>query len=172
MRAFWIAVMVATAACGSSSSPSDANGDGSGKGSGACSGNPSTPNSTLTATIDGVPWRPTSVVARRSASQTEPYLQVDTTDADCNLFGFVAAPFTGALTVGTYHIGSSASNANFVTVGGTPTWTAAASRGSGTINVTNFSLTNKTAAGTFNFVLVGPSSSKTVTAGTFSVTFP
>ena len=172
MRLLLVAIIVATAACSSATTPSNAGGNHSGSGSGACSGNPSTPNSTLTATIDGVPWRPVSVVARRGASQTEPYLQVDTTDADCNLFGFVAAPFSGALTVGTYQIGSSASNANFVTVGGTPTWTAAASRGSGTINVTNFSLTSKTGAGTFTFVLTGPSSSKTVTTGVFSVTFP
>jgi hypothetical protein len=164
---------LAAAACGGSSTgPSDGGDNGKGAGNGACSNNPSTPNSTLTALIDGVAWHPVSVVARRGGGQNEPYLEVDTTDANCNLFGFAVAPFSGSLTTGTIHIGSSASNANFVTVGGSPRWTAAASIGSGTINVTNFSVTNKTGAGTFEFVLVGSNSSKTVTQGTFSVTFP
>jgi hypothetical protein len=172
MRAFLVATILATAACGSSTTPSNGGDSTSGGGNGSCFGNTSSPNSTLTATIDGVAWRPVSVIARSGSSQTQPYLQVDTTDANCNVFSFVAAPFTGPLTVGTWQVSSSASNASFITVGGTPTWTAALSRGSGTINVTNFSLTTKTSAGTFNFVLVGPSSSKTVTNGTFSVTLP
>jgi hypothetical protein len=168
MRALLFAMVLASVACSSSTGPSDTGGNGNG----ACSGNASTPNSTLTATIDGVPWRPVSVVGRRGSPNGDAYLQVDSVDANCNLLGFAAAPLNGPLTVGTIQIGASASNASYVTVGGTPTWTAALSRGSGTINVTNFSLTNKTAAGTFNFVLVGPSSSKTVTNGVFSVTFP
>ncbi len=170
MRVLVVALVLSAAACGSATDPTDSGG--TSNSNGTC-GTTSTPNSTLTATIDGVQWRPVSVVARRGSAQTQPYLQVDTLDANCNLFGFVAAPFTGPLMVGTLQTSSSASNANYITVGGSPTWTAALSRGSGTIVVTNFSLTNNTGAGTFNFVLVGANNStKTVTNGTFSVTFP
>jgi hypothetical protein len=95
-------------------------------------------------------------------------LEVDSTDAACNLFGFIISP-GGTLTTGTYQIGASGTNANYISVGGTPAWTAVGSRGSGTISLNT--LTGSTATGTFNFVLVGTSSSKTVTNGTFNDSF-
>jgi uncharacterized protein DUF6252 len=169
------ASILAAAACGgsnSTTSPSPSTGGTSGGNSG---GN----GSTLSALIDGATWNQPNVTARYSTANP-PYLEVDSVDARNNLFGFVIRRFgtnTGDLTAGTYEIGPTNSNANYVTVGGTPTWTASpgvagiAARGSGSVVLTSFSTTTRTASGTFSFVLVNGSSTKTVTNGAFNVKF-
>jgi len=81
-------------------------------------------------------------------------------------------PASGNFGVTTYSIGSGGNNANYVLPGGSTTWTAVGARGSGSVMITAFSAANKTASGTFNFVLVnGSGGMKTVTNGSFSVTY-
>ena len=81
------------------------------------------------------------------------------------------------LTPGTYAVGPTDTNANYVLVGGTGIWSAipgvngSPSKGSGSVVLTAFSKTSKTASGTFSFVLSNGSSTKTVTNGIFNVTF-
>jgi hypothetical protein len=170
-RILVVVFILAAAACGGSSSttsPSPPNGGGSSSSSGN--------GSTLTAVIDGATWNQPNVTARYSLTNYK-YLEVDSVDGSYNLFGFAFGKFgdTGDLTTGTYEIGPTNTNANFVTVGGTPTWTASPGvgtlpgKGSGRVVLTSFSATAKTASGTFSFTLVNGSSMKTVTNGTFSV---
>ncbi|HYM25423.1 MAG TPA: DUF6252 family protein [Vicinamibacterales bacterium] len=160
-----IVLFLTTACGGSSTQPSNSSGSQSGSGSNSGS-------NTFTATIDGAAWKPATITARLS-STTPAYLEVDTTDSALDLFGFAAGPFTGTFGTGTYQIGSGPSNASYVLPGGTTIWSALTGRGSGSITVAAFSAANKTASGTFNFVLVnGSGGTKTVTNGTFSVTFP
>ena len=157
-----IVLLLAVACGGSSTEPSNSSGSGSTGSTG----------STLTATIDGAPWNPTQVTARLSLT-TPGYLQVDTTDPALNLFSFAAGPSTGTFGTGTYAVGSSPTNASYVLPGGTTIWTAAAARGSGSVTISSYSAANKTARGTFSFVLVnGAGGTKTVTNGNFNVTFP
>jgi len=135
--------------------------------------------STLSAVIDGATWNQSNVTARYSTANP-PYLEVDSIDPANNLFGLLIRRFgqnTGDLTPGTYEIGPTNSNANFISVGGSPSWTASPgvagipAKGSGSVVLTAFSKTAKTASGTFSFVLSGTSGTKTVTNGTFSVKF-
>ena len=164
--------MLAVAACGGSNSTTSPSPPTGGTSGGTSGGN----GSTLSALIDGATWNQPNVVARYSVSNFK-YLEVDSIDAKNNLFGFAFGKFgdTGVLTTGTYEIGPTNTNSNFVTVGGTPTWTASPGvanlpgKGSGRVVLTSFSATAKTASGTFSFVLVNGSSTKNVTNGTFSV---
>ena len=137
------ASILAAAACGGSNSTTSPSTGGTSGGSSGGTG------STLSALIDGVTWNQPNVTARYSTANP-PYLEVDSLDARNNLFGFLIRRFgtnTGDLTPGTYEIGPTNSNANYVTVGGTPTWTASpgvagiAGRGSGTVILTSFSTT-------------------------------
>jgi hypothetical protein len=168
-----LAALVLVAACGKSTTSPSPNGGTPGGTSNNGNG------STLSAVIDGATWNKPNVTARYSTANP-PYLEVDSIDSANNLFGFLIRRFgtnTGDLTPGTYEIGPTNSNANFITVGGTPTWTASpgvagiAAKGSGSVVLTAFSKTAKTASGTFSFVLAGTSSTKTVTNGVFNVTF-
>lgn len=176
--------ILAAAACGgsnSTTSPTTSTGGTSGGTSGGASGGTSGGNgSTLSALIDGVTWNPPNVTARYSQTSNR-YVEVDSIDPGNNLLGFVIGKFgtnNGDLTPGTYGVGATNTNANFVTVGGTPTWTASpgvagiAGKGSGSVSLTSFSTTDKTASGTFSFVLVNGSGTKNVTNGVFTVKFP
>jgi hypothetical protein len=142
-------------------------------------GAPSGTGSTLSALIDGVVWNQPNVIARYSQTNNR-YLEVDSIDTGNNLFGFAFGKFgtnNGDLTPGTYEIGPTNTNANFVTAGGTAIWSATpaagpiAGKGSGRVVLTSFSTTAKTASGTFSFVLVNANSTKTVTNGVFNVRF-
>lgn len=150
-----------------------------GGGSSPAAPSPGGTGSTLVALIDGVTWNQPNVVARYSQTSNR-YLEVDSLDAANNLFGFAFGKFgtnNGDLTPGTYEIGPTNTNANFITVGGTPTWSASpsvgplAGKGSGRVTLTSFSTTAKTASGTFSFVLVNGSATKNVTNGVFNVKF-
>jgi len=167
-----LAALVLMVACGkSTTSPSPTGGSPGGSSNGN--------GSTLSAVIDGVTWNHPNVTARYSTANP-PYLEVDSIDSANNLFGFLIRRFganTGDLAPGTYEIGPTNSNANFITVGGTPSWTASPgvagipAKGSGSVVLTSFSKTAGTASGTFSFVLAGASSMKTVTNGAFNVKF-
>jgi hypothetical protein len=76
------------------------------------------------------------------------------------------------LTIGTYQIGTTSTNANLMDANGT-TYQASGAIGSGTITVDSFSATTRTASGTFNLVMVqnGTTFMKAVSAGTYNVTF-
>lgn len=160
-----VAVSMFVIGCGSGTTNPSSNGNATGNGS------------TLTASIDGAAWNQSDVTARYSDANP-PYLEVTSLDKNNNLLGFLVRRFgsnTGDLAPGTYEIGATNSNANYITAGGSPSWTAApgvagiASKGSGTIVLTSFSKAAKTAVGTFSFVLAGSISNKTVTNGVFSV---
>lgn len=171
-RILAVVFTLAAAACGGSKSTTSPSPSSGGTSGGSSGGN----GSTLSAVIDGATWNQPNVTARYSVSNYK-YLEVDSVDASFNLFGFAFGKFgdTGDLTTGTYEIGPTNTNANFVTVGGTPTWTASPGvatlpgKGSGRVVLTSFSATAKTASGTFSFVLVNGSSMKSVTNGTFNV---
>lgn len=163
---FVVTALVAPA-CGGGSSPTSPGGTSGGTGS------------TLSALIDGAVWNQPNVTATYHQTNN-PYLEIDSFDSSSNLFSFAFAKFNenGAdLTTGTYAVGPTNTNANYVLVGGTSIWSAipgvtgVPAQGSGSVVLTAFSKTSKTASGTFSFVLVNASSSKTVTNGMFNVTF-
>jgi Family of unknown function (DUF6252) len=175
IRMLMAASILAVAACSGSNSTAGPSAPTGGTSGAASGGN----GSTLSALIDGVTWNQPNVVARYSQTNNK-YLEVDSIDAGNNLFGITFGKFgtnTGDLTPGTYEIGPTNTNANFITVGGTPTWTASpaagpvAGRGSGRVILTGFSTTAKTASGTFSFVLFNGSGTKNVTNGVFNVRF-
>ena len=163
-------IVLFAAACGSSStSPSSSSGGGS------SGGGTSTGSSSLTATVDGVAFKPVTVTARLGANNG--YLEVDATDSALTLLSLAAGPVNGTVGVGTYDVNSLASagtNGNYVLVGGTGIWTAALGHGSGSVTITSLSIAGKTASGTFSFVMSNSTgtSTKTVTNGTFNVTLP
>jgi Family of unknown function (DUF6252) len=164
----WIVVLIVTlvgASCGGSNSPTAPS-------SPAPSG---TPTSSLTATIDGVVFVGANVTATYHAGADSSSLLVNAVDAAQNLLSFdIAPPLRIAFTAGTYPLGSNGSNAvynPFPTVGNTG-WNATTGPQSGSVIVTAFSTTTKTASGTFSFVLHNGSLAKTVTNGMFNVTFP
>ena len=137
--------------------------------------------STLTAVIDGTTWNQPNVTATYHQTKN-PYLEIDSVDGSNNLFSLAFSNFleNGAdLTTGTYAVGPTDTTASFVTAGGTPLWSAIPGvtgsplQGSGSVVLAAFSKTSKTASGTFSFVLktANGSSTKTVTSGTFNVTF-
>jgi hypothetical protein len=131
--------------------------------------------STFTATIDGVAFTGTNVTATYHEGTNSSSLLINALDAAGNLLSFdIAPPLSTAFTTGTYPLASNGSNATynpFGTVGNTG-WTGFTGPQSGSVIVTAFSKTSKTASGTFSFVLHNSTSAKTVTNGVFSVTFP
>ena len=174
-----IAALAVVACGGGSSSPTTPSTNSSTNSSGSASGSGSGNGSTLTAVIDGTAWNQPNVTVVYHQTNN-PYLEIDSADASGNLFSIAFSKFleNGAdLTTGTYAVGPTDTTASFVTVGGTPLWSAIpgvngnALQGSGSVVLTAFSKASKTASGTFSFVLktANGSSTKTVTSGTFSV---
>ena len=167
--------------CKSSTNP-DSNSSSSGGNSTGNSGGTSGggTGSTMTALIDGVRWNPTSVSATYHMTDP-PYFGVDSSDAAFTLLSIAFGKFGKgqSLTTGSYDIGPTDTNGNYVLVGGSHIWTAfsgagtLAGKGSGAVVLNTFSLTTKRASGTFHFVLVDAAgATKTVTNGTFDVAFP
>lgn len=134
-----------------------------------------TSTSSLTATIDGGAFVGTNVTATFNAGANFSNLLINAVDAAGNLLSFdIGTPLRTAFTTGTYPLNSNGSNATFNpsgTVGNTG-FNALTGAQSGSVIVTAFSATTKTASGTFSFVLHNSASAKTVTNGVFSVTFP
>lgn len=142
---------------------------------GSGSGGSGTPTSSLTATIDGAAFTGTNVTATYHAGADFSTLLVNALDASQNLLSFdIGTARQTAFGTGTFALGSNGSNAvynPFPTAGNTG-FNALNGPQTGSVIVTAFSTTSKTASGTFNFVLHNGGASKTVTNGVFSVTFP
>lgn len=159
-------------ACGKSNTSPDGNSGSSGGSSGT---------NVMTATIDGVAWRSTTVTANYSPAESNVGASIlNLAGGDSPLtqtLGFaVGARQVGtALTTGTYDIGGLGGTNARLEIGFLQgSYQAVGNNGSGSVTLTSFSTASKTAAGTFNFVLVpvtGNGASKRVTNGTFTVTF-
>lgn len=121
------------------------------------------PNGTLAATIDGVPWSATII----TPGITGGISAIGGSDGGRTLAWAWVEGGTG-----TYQIGGSVGfNASLTVAGGT--WVANNTTGSGTLVVTT--RTSSRVAGTFSFTM-GPGSgnasgTKSVTQGTFDITF-
>ena len=166
-------VALAASACGSHS-PTGPSQTGSSTGSSSTGGS-GTPTSSLTATIDGAAFTGTNVTATYHAGTDISTLLVNALDTGQNLLSFdIGTERRVAFAPGTFTLGSDGSNATynpFLTTGNTG-FNALNGPQTGSVIVTAFSATAKTASGTFSFVLHNASASKTVTNGAFSVTFP
>lgn len=168
----WIILPIVTfvwAACGGSGSttaPTNTNTN---------TGTTNSSASSLTATIDGASFSGTNVTATFHDGADFQTLLVNALDANQNLLSFDIGPaLKTAFTTGTYPLGSNGSNAvynPYPTTGNTG-FNATNGPQTGSVIVTAFSTTAKTASGTFSFVLHNGGASKTVTNGVFSVTFP
>jgi hypothetical protein len=125
----------------------------------------------MTAAINGSSFTATCLL---SVKATGGILAIGGTDvSQANLMTFRDITFAvAAAGVGTFTLGPSGNNASFG-IGGSQLWEAGASfGGSGTVTITAFSST--AVSGTFSFNLVagpGGSGTKTITNGSFSITF-
>ena len=158
-------VLLIGAACGGSHSTT----------SPSSTGSPDTSTSSLTATIDGVAFVGTTITATFHEGADFSTLLVNAQDASQNLLGFdIGTAQRVTFAAGTFPLGSNGSNATYnpyPTIGNTG-FNAFNGPQTGSVIVTAFSKTSKTASGTFSFVLHNGSAAKTVTNGVFSVTFP
>lgn len=134
---------------------------------GGGSGTPTGPgNGSMTAQVDGTAWRASQGVA---ATRAAGFVGVGGSASDASTISF-AFPDTGP---GSFTVASpNGTNATYVKSG--QGWTAAfGGGGSGTITVTT--LTASRVAGTFSFtapgVVGGASGNKTVTNGSFDISF-
>jgi len=123
------------------------------------------PNGSMSARIDGSNWRASAAI---TASYRQGIFAAAGTDGT-NTIGFAVA----TTATGTFNIGATANvNALLSVSGSTIGWQAVGTTGSGTLTIS--SLTATSASGTFSFVLApvgGSASNKTITNGTFNVTF-
>lgn len=166
-RALACAVAVTCVACGGGNPGSPSGGSGSGSGGGT--GGTGLGRGSITAQIDGVSF---TGVATAATLQSGIFA---TAASNSNLsitlgFGALGVPGTTPISA------TSPTNANMVVVSGgtTQSWAASTSGGSGSLTITSINATG--ASGTFNFTMVpvpgtGASGTKSVTNGTFSVTF-
>lgn len=125
---------------------------------------PGAPNGTMTAMIDGVAWSATII----TPGITGGISAIGGSDGGRTLAWAWVESGTG-----TYQIGGAVGfNANLTVAGGT--WVANNTGGSGTLVVTT--RTASRVAGTFSFTMTAgsgnASGTKTVTQGTFDITFP
>jgi hypothetical protein len=164
----WIIVplLLLAAACSHSSSPTGPTGPSNNNNKN------NNPSSTLTATIDGASFVGKTVTATFHDGADFSSLLLNATDAANNLLSFVIGPpLRTAFTPGTYALGANGSNATY-NPQGMVGWNGLTGPQTGSVTVTAFSKTDKTASGTFSFVLHNSTSAKTVTNGVFNVTFP
>ena len=123
------------------------------------------PNGSMSARIDGSNWRATAAI---TANYQQGIFAAAGSDGT-NTIGFAVA----TTAPGTFTIGATANvNALLTVTGSTIGWQAVGTTGSGTLTISSLSATG--ASGTFSFVLApvgGAGATKTVTNGTFSVTF-
>lgn len=151
-----VLLLVAVTACGG----------GSDKVTGPSGNQAANGKGSITAKIDGTQW-----VATASASATRSngnIIAIAGTDIQTTL----AFAFSGT-GPGTYPIGVTSPVNAILTQNGSNAWTAAVTRGSGSITITALDATH--VAGTFNFTLLpqaaGVTAGKTLTDGAFDVKF-
>jgi len=162
VAAFAFVAAVISLSCGSSTSPS--------------TGSNSRPTAaTLTAIVNNIPWTAngpiTATYTPVTSSLTASNLNVSGQDSpSTQTLMFVVGPAQvgSAVTTGTYLVGSTSTSATLTVAGGS---TFAA--GSGSVTIDTLNPTAKTASGTFNFVMreVNGPGTRTITSGSFSVTF-
>jgi hypothetical protein len=149
-------------ACGSNPPAPSGGGGSGGSGSGG--------QNTITATIDGVFWRSTTAsgFVRNGILSLSGAVVNGTTSETLSL--------AGAASVGAQSVGAgSGVNSTYLIVSPTMSsgWQAVSTLGSGTVNVQ--AITSTSATGTFSFSLQpsngGATTVKSVTNGTFSITF-
>lgn len=166
VRTIACAIVVMNVACGGETptGPSGASAGPSGTG-----GGPTVGRGTITAQIDGATF---TGVATTAANQSGIFAA-----AASNNGGTITLGFGALATVGTTSIGvRSPTNANMVVISGgsVQSWAASTSGGTGTLTISSMTATGAT--GTFSFTMVpvpgsGASGTKSVTNGTFTVTF-
>lgn len=126
------------------------------------------PVGTLTATIDGIPFRGTGSGFRDYSSNAANPLFIVTEDPLSFMFGFGADARIGTTSYGP----ASSVVATFNTKGGQPgSWAAFGSLGSGSVTITTLSAAS--ASGHFVFTLAplaGATTGKLITEGAFNVT--
>jgi hypothetical protein len=142
-------------------------------------GNGAGTQGTMTAVIGAFQWtangRVTATYAPAQAGVGTSILTISGQDSPLTemlTFSIGSVSQGSPLTIGTYQIGTTSTNANLMDGNGT-TYQASSVIGSGTITVDNFSASARTASGTFNLVMVqnGTTFMKAVSAGTYNVTF-
>jgi hypothetical protein len=121
-------------------------------------------NATMSATIEGVPWTATLAVAGSIISD---FFSVSGGGLSMSIPDIA---FGGPLSVGTFPVGPAPGgfSVSFTLTQGGNDWMATDTMGSGRLTVT--SATPSRAAGTFEFVAVRGTSTRTVTDGVFAVT--
>jgi hypothetical protein len=172
IRLVLIASFAASIGCGLPAGPTSSGSSGSsGTGTNGSQGS-------MSATIANIPWTANGrVTATYSPAQNgvgASTLSVVGVDSPLTqTVGFAAASTTQgtALTPGTYAIGTAGTNANLTDSLGN-TFQASGSVGSGSVTIDTFSVTARTATGSFSVVVVqtGGIATRGI-AGTFSVTF-
>lgn len=165
-RALVCAVAVMCAACGGGNPAAPSGGSGSGSGGGTNTG---LGRGTITAQIDGVTF---TGVATAATNQSGIFATAASNGSNTIALGFGALAVASTTAVNA----TSPTNANMVVYSGSTaqSWAASTSGGSGTLTITSINATGAT--GTFAFTMVpvpgtGATGTKSVTNGTFSVTF-
>ncbi|NOT43158.1 MAG: hypothetical protein HOP14_00975 [Acidobacteria bacterium] len=163
------AIAVMCVACGGDNNPAAPTG---GAGAPAAGGNsgptPATSRGTITAQIDGVAF---NGIATAATNQSGIFAAAAANGVNSVAFGFGALAAVGTTSVSA----TSPTNANLVVLSGTTgSWAASTSGGSGSLTISTINATGAT--GTFSFTLVpvpgtGATGNKSVTNGSFSVTF-
>ena len=147
--------------------------------SGSAGGGSSNSQGTMSTTIANVPWTANGrVTATYSQAQNGVGASVllltgqDSPLSQTLTISVGSANLGTALTLGTFQVGPTATNATLTDSFGT-TYQAAGVVGNGNVTITAFSTATRTAAGTFNFVVVqtGGSATRAITNGSFNVTF-
>ena len=167
------ALLIATLGCGLPAGPTS--------GSSGSSGNPSNNNTqgTMAATIGNFPWTANGrVTATYSPSQNGVGTSILTlTGQDfplTELLSFTVSSVTAGsvLGPGTFNVATPGNNANLMDGNGA-TYQASGLVGSGTVTINSFSVTTRTATGSFNFVVMQSTglTTKALVNGSFSVTF-
>jgi hypothetical protein len=158
------------AGCGGSGSSPAAPSATSGSGTGS-SGSGSTPNGTLSATIDGVPWTASVSVQTQFNNGILSFAGGDNRQT-------LSIAVTANRGTGTYTAGlvdpQNVVVTNLSTVGSAASWLTGPTFGSGSVTIT--SLTSTSASGTFSLTLAptpgsGATGNKVLANGVFNVTF-
>lgn len=146
------------------------------------SGNPGpgTANQSLSALINGLPWTANGSIAAEYTpsigSQSRSALKVVGSDSPvAQTLDFTVRPALAGveLRVGTYDVGSTPTNATLTVTFPPSSFEATGQTGSGSVTIVTFNTTTKRATGTFSFLVnqVGGALVRTVSSGTFDVTF-